>query len=260
MKLKQVTGVFFSPTDSTRQVVELAAGELHKNTSFVDITEAREHRPSYYFMENEAVVVGVPVYGGRVPVTAAERIKRLHGRSTPAILIAVYGNRAYEDALLELGDLLRSQGFVPVGALAVAAEHNMVPQIASGRPDAADQKRIVEAAGRMKLKLQKLGGINGQEELKVPGNRPYRTYQKRPVGIKVSRDCNQCGMCIKKCPVQAISRTDPRVTDEARCLLCMRCIRMCPVQARKLPLAYRLAAGRMLKKACSGRKETETFL
>ena len=41
----------------------------------------------------------VPVYGGRVPAIAIQRLRALKGQGGPAIAVVVYGNRAYEDAL-----------------------------------------------------------------------------------------------------------------------------------------------------------------
>ena len=143
MNIKQVTRVYFSPTDNTRTVVELIAGQLPFRQEKLDLTDAGQ-RPEYHFLENEAVIVGVPVYGGRVPATAFERLKKLHGRQTAAVLVVTYGNRAYEDALLELKLILQRQGFCPMAAAAVPAEHNIVRSIAAGRPDKSDRKRLLQ--------------------------------------------------------------------------------------------------------------------
>lgn len=93
MNFKQITGIYFSPTESTKKVVELITAEIHGNRASLDLTDAVSKRPDYNFTENEAVIVGVPVYGGRVPETAVERLLKLHGRQTPAVLIVTYGNR-----------------------------------------------------------------------------------------------------------------------------------------------------------------------
>ena len=41
---------------------------------------------------------------------------------TPAVLVVVYGNRAYDDALLELSDIATGAGFVPLAAGAFVGE------------------------------------------------------------------------------------------------------------------------------------------
>ena len=260
MNLKQVTSVYFSPTQSTKRVAERIAARLGISSESVDLTDARKRRPDYSFTENEAVVVGIPVYGGRVPATAAERLRKLHGRQTPAILVVTYGNRAYEDALIELKDILTEQGFRPAAAAAVVTQHSIVPKFAEGRPDKEDLRRLDHVAADVRTKLQTLPSNYELPELEVKGNRPYRPYHVMPLKLKVSSSCSGCGTCIRKCPVQAISRTDSRVTDEQRCIACMRCVSVCPTGGRKLGTLMQLAITQKLKKVCAARKEPEFFV
>ncbi len=260
MNLKQITSIYFSPTESTKRVVELVAEQLHGNRESLDLTDAVKVRPDYGFTENEAVLVGVPVYGGRVPDTAAGRLKKLHGHHTPAVLIVTYGNRAYQDALLELKDILTEQGFVPAAAAAVVTEHNIVRTIAAGRPDDRDREQIAGFGRKVDEKLHTAASSYRLEELPVKGSHPYREYHTVPMKIKVGSSCNGCGICIRKCPVQAISRTDAKVTDEERCISCMRCVRVCPMEARKVSSLLLMAVRQKLKKVCSDRKEPEFIL
>lgn len=259
MNVKQVTSITFSPTDSTRMVVELIAKQIPGVKECLDLTKAK-YRPDYGFTENELVIVGVPVYGGRVPKTASERIRKLHGHQTPAVLVATYGNRAYDDALLELKNLLIEQGFRPAAAAAVVTEHNIVRSIASGRPDQEDQKKIQEFGKNLAEKLRSTESAYALSELTVKGKEPYKPYHTIPLTIKVTSSCTGCGTCIKECPVQAISRTDPKVTDQERCITCMRCVKVCPQNGRKLGFMVQLAMGHKLKKVCAGRKEPEFIL
>ena len=259
MNIKQVTRVYFSPTDNTRTVVELIAGQLPFRQEKLDLTDAGQ-RPEYHFLENEAVIVGVPVYGGRVPATAFERLKKLHGRQTAAVLVVTYGNRAYEDALLELKLILQRQGFCPMAAAAVPAEHNIVRSIAAGRPDKSDRKRLRHFAKDLGRRFWELPGNYRIGDLQVPGHRPFKKFHGVPLKIKVGSSCKNYGTCIRKCPVQAISRTDPRVTDTERCIACMRCIKQCPSGTRKINKLVLLAVAQKLKKLCKERKEAEFFI
>lgn len=259
MNIEQVTSVYFSPTDNTKTAVELIAGALPGHQAGLDLTDAGE-RPDYYFMENEAVVVGVPVYGGRVPAAAAGRLKKLHGKKTAAVLVVTYGNRAYEDALLELKLILQRQGFCPMAAAAVSAEHNIVRSIGAGRPDKADRKKLRQFGRELGKRFWELTSNYRIGDLKVPGSRPFRKFHGVPLKIKVGSSCKNCGTCIRKCPVQAISRTDPRVTDTERCITCMRCVKQCPTGARKINTMVLLAVGHKLKKVCGERKEPEFFM
>lgn len=259
MNLKQITSIYFSPTEHTKAVVEMIAEQLAGPRESLDLTDAR-NRPDYSFTENEAVLVGVPVYGGRVPATAVERFRKLHGRQTPAVLVVTYGNRAYEDALAELKDVLTEQGFRPAAAAAVVAEHNILPGVAVGRPDRDDVSKLRDFAGKVQECFDKVKSNYELSDLAVKGNHPYKEYHVLPMKIKVGSGCAGCGICIKKCPVQAISRTDPKVTDTERCIGCMRCVKVCPSGQRGISRLVLFAAAQKLKKACAGRKEPEFFL
>lgn len=260
MDFKQITSIYFSPTESTGGVVKLIAAQFGGSQVQLDLTDANRNRPEYCFLENELVVVGAPVYGGRIPAVAAERLRLLHGHHTPVVLIVVYGNRAYEDALVELSDIMVEQGFVPSASAAVVAEHNIVRSIAAGRPDINDRDKL-EMFGRQAAKKLRNSLSAGQlSEPAVPGNHPYKEYHGVPMKINVTSGCTNCGTCIRKCPVQAISRTDPKITDKESCIACMRCVRVCPVGGRNVSRLLLLALKQMLKKACAGRKEPEFFL
>ncbi len=256
MNIKQVTSIYFSPTGNTKIATELIAGQICAGFACLDLTDAKK-RPEYHFTENEIVVAGVPVYGGRVPKTAAERLRKIHGRQTPAVLVVTYGNRAYEDALLELKDILSEQGFRPAAAVAAPAEHNIIRSIATGRPDTQDKNRLLRFGQEIKEKFALWKSNYQVGQLDLPGNRPYREYAGVPLKIKVGASCNDCKTCIRKCPVQAISRTDPRVTDTQRCIVCMRCVKECPEKARKINKLVLLAVRQGLKATCSNRKEPE---
>ena len=155
MNISQITGVYFSPTGSTKRVTEWITERIagNREAECLDLTDAASSRPDYTFTEHELAVVGVPVYGGRVPETARERLQKIHGKRTPAVLIVTYGNRAYEDALLELSDILKEQGFIPAAAAAVVTEHNIAHVYGTGRPDEKDKKEMTAFAEAVKEKL-----------------------------------------------------------------------------------------------------------
>ena len=117
--------VHFSPTQTTARVLQAIARGMAQSATELDI--AHQIDATKEFAQNEVVVVGVPVYGGRVPALAAQRLAHLRGNGTPAVAVVVYGNRAYEDALLELQQLLTAQGFEVMAAAAFIGEHSSPP-------------------------------------------------------------------------------------------------------------------------------------
>lgn len=144
MEIRTVTACYFSPTDTTKKTVEAIARGIRPVIQILDLTPPAARENPYHFGPEDLLVIGAPVYGGRIPLVEEEAIRHIHGSCTPVVLAAVYGNRAYEDALLELRDLLSCQGFIPVAAGAFIGEHSFGNTIAAGRPDAEDLAKCAD--------------------------------------------------------------------------------------------------------------------
>ena len=259
MKIKSACMAIFSPTDSTRKIVERIGGYLSPTPTEMNLTLPASSRAELHFLANDLVIFGVPVYGGRVPETARERFKILKGHRTPAVIVVTYGNRAYDDALLELKTVVEEQGFQVIAAAAFVTEHNIVRQIAAGRPDENDLKAIDRFGAAVARKVAE-GAPSAWHEIGVPGNKEYRPYQPIPMHPKTGSGCNHCGICSRECPAGAIPADDPRQTDASRCISCMRCTRVCPAGARKLPWLLQWGAKRKIMPKCRERREAEVFI
>ena len=111
------TALYFSPTGGTRTYVRAVAAAMPHMGGEVDLTRPEERRKVHMFGADDVVVLGVPVYYGRVPEVPG-LLDGLQGEETPAVLLAVYGNRLIDDALAELSDLCAARGFRPLAAAA----------------------------------------------------------------------------------------------------------------------------------------------
>lgn len=166
------------------------------------------------------------------------------------------GDRIYEDTLVELEDVARKAGFRVNAAVAAVAEHFIARQFAAGRPDAQDTKQLAAFGEKIQEKLS----ADDLSEPSLPGNRPYKKAGGAGMVPKATKECTRCGVCAAECPVQAIHKEDPTKVDDKACISCVRCITVCPQGARKVNPILLSAAGLMLKKVCSERKECELFL
>lgn len=252
--LKQCAVTYFSPTGGTKKAALLLAQGLSEQIAENDLSLPGS-APVVYG-PHDTVIFASPVFGGRLPAFALEKLKAYQGRQTKVITLVTYGNRDYDDALLELNDCLQSQGFVIVASAAVVAQHSILNSVAAGRPDAKDKQELLHFSAQI---LEKL--TNGSTaSVHVPGNVPYKTWTTTPAVPLVSAQCTQCGLCAASCPTLAISPADPHKTDAQKCILCMRCISICPQKARALPPPMQQAIGQMLAPLEKIRRESELFL
>lgn len=252
--LKNLSVVYFSPTGGTKKAALLLARGLAEQICEIDLSLPGQG--SHVFGKGDTVLFAMPVFGGRLPAYGVERLKQCTGDGTVCITAAVYGNRAFEDALVELNDCVKAQGFQVLAATALLAEHSMVRAVAAGRPDEQDSISLHQFAEKILAKLE-----DGQiVEASVPGNRPYKDWTPMPVVPQVSDRCIRCGICAKECPTQAIPASDPATTDPAKCMLCVRCIAVCPHQARVLPGPAQAMLEQKLLPLKEIRRENELFL
>ena len=141
---------FFSPTGGTQRVAGLFAENLNAADACTDITV---HAEAKTFSADDCLLVFFPVYGGRVPGPCLARMRALRGTDTPAVLVAVFGNRAVDDALLEMRDTLTPLGFRVIAAAEVIAPHSVNTDIAAGRPDTSDRSKIKDFCTRLAARI-----------------------------------------------------------------------------------------------------------
>ena len=246
----QLLNAYFSPTGTTYQVAQTIAEGFSCPVTEMDLSSSD---CKAQLSDNTVLLVAAPVYGGRIPAVALERLSRLQSNGQKAVAVVVYGNREFDDALLELKNILAGNGFQVVAAAAFIAEHSIVRSIAAGRPDERDRAIARKFGADVAAKLESLTAVE------VPGNDPYRPANPSAFHPKANEACIQCGKCVEQCPVGAIPMANPGETLDNMCINCMRCVKVCPVQARALPEPFLAGATKMLTEKAAGYKVPQLF-
>ena len=165
--------ICFSPTGSTRKIAEAVAAGAGCRTVVKDVTLPTERSKAATLLQDDIVLLAAPVYYGRVERHAADFFGSLQGRGQSAVLLVNYGNRHFDDALLELHDLALNRGFAPIAAAAFVSEHSLSTAdspMAAGRPDTEDLGKARDFGAAVLAKLK--SGASGLSI--VPGNRPFK--------------------------------------------------------------------------------------
>lgn len=248
--------ICFSATGRTKAVADFLCQTWGETFTFLDLSDPSWTTPAP-FTDGDTCLVTVPAYEGRVPAPATERLSQLKGNGAQAILVATFGNRAIDDTLLELKNVLESRDFQCRAALESVTEHSILPQFGTGRPDDADKAQLTDFIRQIK---DGLAAGTLPQSVAVPGKAPYAEMGGLPFKPKGNKKCIQCGLCARRCPAGAIPLNAPRTTDKAKCINCMRCTAICPTGARNFPAPLMAVAGAAMKKHLSGHRKNALYL
>jgi ferredoxin len=239
-----ITTMHFSPTGTTRKVVTRLASQTALQLAApiireIDFAQKKARQESYEFCPEDLLIIGVPVYAGRVPNVLKDFIGSIQGNGAKAVAVVLFGNRSFDDGLVELRALLTSGGFHVIAAGAFVGEHAFSNTLAKGRPDQNDLILVDRFAKQLAEKIK-----NGDDntDFWIKGQMPLGNYYTplnmdgEAVNIlkvkpKTTADCTDCKHCVEICPMESIPWEDPTQVTGI-CIKCGACIKGCPVKAK----------------------------
>ncbi|MGN0203706.1 MAG: 4Fe-4S binding protein, partial [Coprococcus sp.] len=260
--IKNVWAVYFSPSGSTekvvRRVARAAAETLGiKTFQIYDWTLPGQREKELTFSEEDLVILASPTYAGRVPNKIMPFVRdSIKGGGAAGVAVAAYGNRSYDDALMELYLLMKDNGFRMTGAGAVVCRHVMSEVLAAGRPSEEDLEEAAAFGRHIADKF--LQNDAPFSNLMIPGNLPVGPYYKpleedgRPASFLKAKPqlnseiCDKCGVCASVCPMGSINPEDVEEVTGV-CIKCHACVRKCPLHARYFSDPSLLSHIRMLE-------------
>lgn len=225
LNFKKLSKIYFSPSGSTEKIVNEVAKNFNMNRENYDLLSFDSEKT----FDDELVIIGVPVFNGRIPKIAKKRLSKMKGTATKAIIILNYGNMEYGDALLELTELLKENNFNIVGVATTVSQNSLFNQIACNRPDENDLAKINEFSKNVLEKLEN----NHENEIFVSGYKPYPNYTTPMFNVHCDENlCTECLDCAYTCPEDAIIEDNPKLTNIDSCTRCGTCINVCSEGAR----------------------------
>lgn len=258
--------IYFSPTGTTKKIVRAIGQKLG-----IGVINEYNILPSKSFgfkpeiNKNSLTIIGIPVYGGRLPLVVLEGLEKIQSNGTPVVLVVVYGNRAYEDSLLELKNIAVKCGFRIIAAAAFIGEHSFSTKnkpIAKDRPDGKDILRCTDFSQSIQEKIKNLVNEDKLPDIDIYGNYPYKKRSQSPLlspGTNIE-NCTKCKICEDICPTNAITINNEVETNPELCIWCCACVKACPNDARFFDNPTINGIIDKLSSTCKERKEPEFFL
>lgn len=274
MKINKVWAIYFSPVGNTEKIIcsiaDSIGEKLDVEVKKLDYTLPVKREDNKSFSKSDLVIWGTPVYAGRIPNKLLPYVQNnFIGNDALAVPVVVFGNRSFDDALVELQNVLEDDGFHTIAGAGFAAQHAFSDILSVGRPDKLDMDKVQEFSERISEKVKVMEDI--PQPIYLKGNHPPKEYYtpkgldgKPAVFLKAKpktnlEKCNNCGICVSNCPMGSINKENPSEITGV-CIKCHACIKKCGQKAKFFDDEAFISHKLMLERDFISRKEPELFI
>lgn len=234
----------FSQTGSTEKVAQKIAEGL--NSSGIEVNyHSIPGNPLPDFLQYDAIGIGTPVYAFRPPFPVTDFIKVMPDLKKKYFFVFVqYGSNPGS-----CGNLVRKQmaakHAIDAGYLLTRGEDYFIGYLRKGYLMSDGYP------GNYELQTAVEFGVNVAQRMTkgYPATEPYdprthfmyaierasvsrfntRLYLAR--SFRTTKECDGCGICVKKCPVNNLKLKDKRPVWGNNCMMCVNCELKCPKDA-----------------------------
>lgn len=263
--IKSVTLAYFSGTGGTKLVTDYFEKGLLKRKIPVKKLDIATHK-TYQSKATDLLIVLSPVYAFGLSFVVEHWVKELPlAKGSYAAVISVSGGgeispntacRMTSKKYLKKKnyDVIYEKMLVMPSNFAMQAKRELNLELIHILPQKVD-KIITDLMHGKKNLLQpkvqdRLFAFLGKAEHFGAGFFALSLY--------ATKDCNQCGLCIKHCPKKNIRMKNQKPKFGMHCLWCMKCIYACPrhaIKSRIFPFVI-LKEGFSIKKMCKEASQT----
>ncbi len=270
MIMNSVTSIYFSPTGTTRKIIDsIVKGLAATEVNTIDLTLPGERNGFTDASVNDLALIGLPVYEDGIPNVIYDNLIGMKGINTPAVIVVVYGNVGEGKALQQIANIVNNAGFKVIAAASFIGEHSFSTEkapLAKGRPDNVDLNKAEEFGRLIAKKLEEADDLD-DVCLKIPKPKvslmglllpknSAKLFTKSPaVNLSI---CSHCGECSKSCPVAAIDPESLSINEEL-CIRCSSCVKNCPLGARRIEYKKKILITAMFRFKNRIRKEPKTY-
>jgi len=233
-------GIFlFSGTGMTKYVVDKISLELMEKQASVDIYNIEDTDPTKMSISNYDIVgVAYPVHAWNAPEIVINFAKQLPKvKSINSFIVSTSGeyksiNFASSKLLI---NILCKKGFNVFYDKQLTMPCNFMY-----KDEESEAKNKIVAVNKKIPQMARDIIIHNTNKLQYNFSARTRAFIGRAewngaklmkLFLTVNKDCNKCGLCVKKCPNRNISLTKNQVYFGWDCGLCARCFYICPKRA-----------------------------